>query len=108
MIERAGLDAFAAGFLALVAAELVVPLWAERAAPTSWHPRHIAERYGLFTLIVLGECVLASTLAIQTALDEDAALADAVEKGDLTLAKLEAMTAVCSAVESDVLTPSDW
>ena len=65
-----------AGFLVLVAAELAVPIWAERAAPTTWHPRHIAERYGLFTLIVLGECVLASSLAIQTALEEDAALAD--------------------------------
>jgi low temperature requirement protein LtrA len=65
-----------AGFLVLVAAELAIPVWAERAAPTTWHPRHIAERYGLFTLIVLGECVLASTLAIQTALEEDAALAD--------------------------------
>ena len=65
-----------ASFLVLVAAELAVPIWAERAAPTTWHPRHIAERYGLFTLIVLGECVLASTLAIQTALEEDAALVD--------------------------------
>jgi low temperature requirement protein LtrA len=65
-----------AGFLVLVAAELAVPVWAERPAPTTWHPRHIAERYGLFTLIVLGECVLASTLAIQSALEEDAALAD--------------------------------
>jgi len=65
-----------ASFLVLVAGELAVPIWAERAAPTTWHPRHIAERYGLFTLIVLGECVLASTLAIQSALDEDAALAD--------------------------------
>jgi low temperature requirement protein LtrA len=65
-----------AGFLVLAAAELAVPVWAERAAPTTWHPRHIAERYGLFTLIVLGECVLASTLAIQSALEEDAALAD--------------------------------
>ena len=65
-----------ASFLALVAAELAIPVWAERAAPTTWHPRHIAERYGLFTLIVLGECVLASTLAIQSALDGDAALAD--------------------------------
>jgi low temperature requirement protein LtrA len=63
-------------FLVLAAAELAVPVWAERAAPTTWHPRHIAERYGLFTLIVLGECVLASTLAIQSALDADAALAD--------------------------------
>jgi low temperature requirement protein LtrA len=65
-----------AGFLVLAACELAIPIWAERAAPTTWHPRHIAERYGLFTLIVLGECVLSSTLAIQTALDEDAALAD--------------------------------
>ncbi|MFL6268882.1 MAG: low temperature requirement protein A [Actinomycetes bacterium] len=64
------------GFLVLAAAELAVPIWAERAAPTTWHPRHIAERYGLFTLIVLGECVLSSTLAIEAALDEDAALAD--------------------------------
>jgi low temperature requirement protein LtrA len=70
--ERLGM----VSFLALVAAELAVPILAERAAPTTWHPHHIAERYGLFTLIVLGECVLASTLAIQTALEEDAALAD--------------------------------
>jgi low temperature requirement protein LtrA len=65
-----------ASFFVLVLAELAVPIWAERAAPTTWHPRHITERYGLFTLIVLGECVLASTLAIQSALDADAALAD--------------------------------
>jgi low temperature requirement protein LtrA len=65
-----------ASFLALVAAELAIPVWAERAAPTTWHSRHIAERYGLFTLIVLGECVLASTLAIQSAVDGDIALAD--------------------------------
>jgi low temperature requirement protein LtrA len=65
-----------AGFLVLAAAELAVPIWAQRVGSTSWHPRHIAERYGLFTLIVLGECVLASTLAVQTALDDDAVLAD--------------------------------
>jgi low temperature requirement protein LtrA len=65
-----------ASFLVLAAAELAIPVWAERPAPTSWHPRHIAERYGLFTLIVLGECVLSSTLAVQAALEEDAVLAD--------------------------------
>jgi low temperature requirement protein LtrA len=65
-----------ATFLLLVVGELAVPVWAERATPTTWHPRHIAERYGLFTLIVLGECVLASTVAVQTALEEDAALVD--------------------------------
>ena len=36
-----------------------MPVWAERAGPTTWHPHHIAERYGLFTLIVLGESILA-------------------------------------------------
>ena len=65
-----------AGLAVLVAAELAVPIWAERAAPTTWHPRHIAERYSLFTLIVLGESVLAATLAIQTALDADTAFVD--------------------------------
>ena len=50
--------------------ELLIPWWAERTRrPTPWHPGHIAERYGLFTIIVLGECVLAATTAIQVALD---------------------------------------
>jgi low temperature requirement protein LtrA len=56
-------------FPVLVLAELAVPLWAERAGRTAWHPGHIAERYGLFTLIVLGETVLAATTAIQVAVD---------------------------------------
>jgi low temperature requirement protein LtrA len=56
------------GFLLLAALELTVPIWAERSSrPTAWHPGHIAERYGLFTLIVLGECVLAATIAVQAA-----------------------------------------
>jgi low temperature requirement protein LtrA len=57
-------------FVLLVGAELAVPVWAERHSGTSWHPGHIAERYGLFTLIVLGEAVLAASFAIQSALDE--------------------------------------
>jgi low temperature requirement protein LtrA len=48
-------------FLLLVVLELSVPRWAERARPTSWHPHHIAERYGLFTIILLGESVLAAS-----------------------------------------------
>jgi low temperature requirement protein LtrA len=55
-------------FITLAAIELIVPAWAERAAPTTWHPQHVAERYGLLTLIVLGESVLAANLAIQSAL----------------------------------------
>jgi low temperature requirement protein LtrA len=50
-------------FLALVICELLVPIWAEHAAPTTWHRSHIAERYGLFTLIVLGESVVAVAAA---------------------------------------------
>ena len=61
-------DLWPVGFPLLAALELVVPIWAERAAPTTWHPHHIAERYGLLTLIVLGESILAATLAVQSAL----------------------------------------
>ncbi|TCO65744.1 low temperature requirement protein LtrA [Actinocrispum wychmicini] len=59
------------GFGLFAVLELLVPVWAEyRGNRTSWHPNHIAERYGLFTLIVLGECVLSATTAIQTAISE--------------------------------------
>ncbi|MFD0720830.1 low temperature requirement protein A [Streptomyces globosus] len=61
-------------FLVLVAAELLVPVIAERTHQTPWHPHHIAERYGLFTIIVLGETIAASTVAVQSALDEHEAL----------------------------------
>jgi low temperature requirement protein LtrA len=56
------------GFIILALLELAVPAWAERAGMTTWHPHHIAERYGLLTLIVLGESILAATVAIQSAL----------------------------------------
>jgi low temperature requirement protein LtrA len=63
-------------FLILVVAELAVPIWAERGpgGPTTFHPHHIVERYGLFTLIVLGETVSAATLAVRGALDEGHAI----------------------------------
>jgi low temperature requirement protein LtrA len=57
-------------WLIFAAGELALPLWAERAEPTPWHPHHIAERYGLFTLIVIGESVLAATTAFRVVLDE--------------------------------------
>jgi low temperature requirement protein LtrA len=56
-------------FLVLAAADLSVPLWAERPRMTPWHPHHIAERYGLLTIIVLGESVAASTVGVQQGLD---------------------------------------
>jgi low temperature requirement protein LtrA len=58
-------------FLLLVVLELLVPVWAERSAKTSWHPHHIAERYGLFVIIVLGESVLAATTAVQDAVESE-------------------------------------
>ncbi|WP_018501052.1 low temperature requirement protein A [Parafrankia discariae] len=57
------------GFFVLVALELAVPLWAERHTATTWHPHHIAERYGLFTIIVLGESVLAASRALTPAVE---------------------------------------
>ncbi|MEV0231235.1 low temperature requirement protein A [Nonomuraea sp. NPDC050786] len=57
-----------AAFFVLVVAELAVPLWAERFWSTTWHPHHIAERYSLFTIIVLGESILAATIAVQSGL----------------------------------------
>jgi low temperature requirement protein LtrA len=54
-------------FVVFALAEISVPIWAERKSPTRWHAEHIAERYGLFTLIVLGESVLAATTATQSA-----------------------------------------
>jgi low temperature requirement protein LtrA len=59
-----------ASFAIMVVAELAVPLWADRASLLSWHPHHIAERYGKFTILVLGESVLAVTFAVQEALED--------------------------------------
>lgn len=52
----------------LIGAELAIPIVAERIGSTPWHPHHITERYGLFTLILLGESLLASANAIIEAL----------------------------------------
>ncbi|MEU3408135.1 low temperature requirement protein A [Streptomyces sp. NPDC006670] len=61
-------------FLVLVVAELLVPVVAESGHQTPWHAHHIAERYGLFTIIVLGETIAASTVAVKSAIDEHEAL----------------------------------
>jgi low temperature requirement protein LtrA len=57
-------------FVILIVVELLVPYWAGRAGTLPFHPQHIAERYGLFTLIVLGETVSAATVATQAAMSE--------------------------------------
>jgi len=59
------------GFALLVIAELLVPVIGERRGRTNWHPGHIAERYSLFTLIVLGESVLSGSVALGAAVGPD-------------------------------------
>ncbi|SDU70965.1 low temperature requirement protein A [Gordonia westfalica] len=71
-------------FVVLAGAELAVPVIAERQGTTPWNPHHITERYGLFTLILLGESLLASSNAIIEALDNDQALAPLISIAILT------------------------
>jgi low temperature requirement protein LtrA len=67
-----GRAALLVSFFVLVVLELLVPVVAERRGTTSFHPHHIAERYALLTLIVLGEVILASVQAVQGALERGA------------------------------------
>jgi low temperature requirement protein LtrA len=60
-------EAGLAGVAVLVACELLVPWYAERAGRTTWNAEHISERFGLFTIIVVGESVAAATVAMTTA-----------------------------------------
>ncbi|MFJ4015571.1 low temperature requirement protein A [Microbacterium sp. NPDC090014] len=57
-------------FVIFALVEVSVPVFAEHRRQTPWHPHHITERYGLFTLIVLGESLLASANAIIDAKNE--------------------------------------
>ncbi|WP_090482969.1 low temperature requirement protein A [Nakamurella panacisegetis] len=57
-------------FVLLALLEMAVPAWAERTAVTPYHPSHIAERYGLFTVIVLGESVTAVVVALEAGIHE--------------------------------------
>lgn len=52
---------FALGFVM----ELIVPWIAEKAHGTTWHRHHIIERFGLLNIIVLGEVLLAATIALK-------------------------------------------
>ena len=58
-------------FLLLGAAELGIPVVAERALDEPpFHAEHIEERYGLFTIILLGESVLSAAAGFQDAVDD--------------------------------------
>ncbi|WP_329003407.1 low temperature requirement protein A [Kribbella sp. NBC_00709] len=74
-----------------VLAELAVPVLAERRWTTPWHPHHITERYGLFTLILLGESLLASANAIIEAVHDHESLGPLIALSVLTLVVTAAM-----------------
>lgn len=76
---------FSIALVVLVVAELAVPIIAERTGSTPWHPHHITERYGLFTLIVLGESLLASANAIIEAVHDRHALGSLISIAALAL-----------------------
>ncbi|MES1964421.1 low temperature requirement protein A [Psychrobacter sp. AH5] len=61
-----------------ILAELVMPLWARAAQNLNWHPQHIGERYGLLTIIVLGEGVLGVSNSIQYFLVNSASAASVI------------------------------
>ncbi|MYU20438.1 low temperature requirement protein A [Streptomyces sp. SID8352] len=63
-------------FLGMALLEMCVPAYAERSQTSAWHPHHIAERYGLFTIIVLGETIAAATVAVKSGIDEHDALGE--------------------------------
>ncbi|MEU1199474.1 low temperature requirement protein A [Streptomyces sp. NPDC005813] len=65
-------------YLVMVIAELCVPVYAEKDFNTSWHPHHISERYGLFTIIVLGETIAAATIAVKSAVDAQEAVGELI------------------------------
>ncbi|MGC3993606.1 MAG: low temperature requirement protein A [Propionicimonas sp.] len=76
---------FLVALVILVLAELAVPIVAERTGSTPWHPHHVTERYGLFTLIVLGESLLASANAIIEAAHDDEAIGPLIGLAGLAL-----------------------
>nr|WP_223848790.1 MULTISPECIES: low temperature requirement protein A [Microbacterium] len=65
-------------FFALVLAEALVPIWAEHRDHAPWNAHHITERYSLFTLILLGESILASAGAIIEAVQKQDHLAELI------------------------------
>ena len=51
--------------------EVAVPALAERRGRTPWHRHHMIERYGLMNIIVLGETLLAGSMALRAVDAED-------------------------------------
>jgi low temperature requirement protein LtrA len=56
----------------LVVLEMAGPFLAERKARTPWHPRHIAERYGLLVIITLGEVIIGTVASLNAVVHGEA------------------------------------
>lgn len=61
-----------------ILAELLMPVWARSEQFYNWHPGHIAERYGLLTIIVLGEGVVGVSNTIKYFLTHSASAASSI------------------------------
>ena len=75
-------------FVLMVAIEFMVPAVVSKYGELPWHIGHIAERYGLLTIIVLGESLLSLTVAIQKTSqlpDNTAALAIHITAGFVSM-----------------------
>ncbi|MCV7152701.1 low temperature requirement protein A [Mycolicibacterium pyrenivorans] len=72
----------AAIVLTLVLVEMLGPLIAEtRQGGTPWHAHHIVERYGLFTIIALGEGVVGTVASLSAVVGEQGWSVEAVFVG---------------------------
>jgi low temperature requirement protein LtrA len=75
----------------LVGVEVAIPVIAQKRGTAPWHPHHITERYGLFTLILLGESLLASSNAIIEAVHGTDALGPLISIAALTFVATAAL-----------------
>ncbi|WP_205683334.1 low temperature requirement protein A [Brevibacterium sp. S111] len=71
--------------ICLIVFELAIPVVAETRGTTPLHPEHIADRYGCFTIIVIGESLLASANAVFGAFSEVDELVPLISLGVLCL-----------------------
>ncbi len=85
-VARLSLGALVPVALVLYVVELGGPVLAERRARTPWHPHHIAERYGLLTIVTLGEGIVGTVTALQAVVGEQGWSLDAVALGLAALA----------------------
>lgn len=75
VLQQSLLWALLTGAVALII-ELVGPFLGERMHETPWHAHHIAERYGLLTIIAIGETVVGTVISLQALFEVQGLSAD--------------------------------